>query len=228
MPHLFEMHLHTDESSPCGKVPARRLVEMYAKRGYAGIVVTDHFYTGFFERQEHRTWPEKIERFYEGYRLAEEAGRRHGLVVIPGMEFTFPGTYDDILVYGAEIEWVARQTDMHRLGPAGLTRIARENNLLLIQAHPYRNYVSRLYDEVVEGVEVVNGNPRQVNNNPRARLAAEKHGYISIAGSDFHQPEDAGLCGTWLPEMPGTTTELAAILRRHRTFELFVDGSVPA
>lgn len=226
MPHLFEMHLHTDESSPCGKVKALRAVEMYVRLGYDGIVVTDHFQTGFFEKLGAMAWKDKVERFFEGYRNAAQAGERLGLSVLPGMEFTFPGTYDDILIYGAEPEWVARQENMHRLGPAGLTRVAKENNLLCIQAHPFRSYISRVYDEVVEGYEIVNGNPRQTNDNPRARRHAGKQGGIAIAGSDFHQPEDAGLCGTWLPTRPASTTELAAVLRRFREFDLFIADSV--
>ena len=38
-----ELHFHTDESSRCGKVPAKDGVRMYIEQGYAGLAVTDHF-----------------------------------------------------------------------------------------------------------------------------------------------------------------------------------------
>ena len=41
--YKFELHLHTDESSGCGKVPAKDAVALYMENGYDGFVVTDHF-----------------------------------------------------------------------------------------------------------------------------------------------------------------------------------------
>jgi L-amino acid N-acyltransferase YncA len=46
--YCIETHMHTAESSPCGKVRAKRITRMYKDAGYAGIVVTDHFSEGAF------------------------------------------------------------------------------------------------------------------------------------------------------------------------------------
>lgn len=35
-----ELHFHTDESSRCGKVPAKDGVRMYIEQGYAGLAVS--------------------------------------------------------------------------------------------------------------------------------------------------------------------------------------------
>lgn len=43
--YLTEMHLHTKETSNCGKMPAAETVESYISLGYNTIVVTDHFST---------------------------------------------------------------------------------------------------------------------------------------------------------------------------------------
>lgn len=219
MPYLFETHLHTAETSPCGKVKAKQIVALYHQLGYDGIVVTDHFFSHFFEQQGNKPWADKIEHFLTGYRIAKAAGDRVGMTVIPAMEYTFPGTSDDILVYGAEPEQLLRLPDMHLLGPAGLLRTARAHNWLCVQAHPYRHYVSRVYDELIEGMEVINGNARHFGDNKRAVAYATEHKLIAVAGSDFHQEPDAGRCGVWLPEKPKTTTELADILRRCHPFE---------
>ena len=44
MTYTYEVHLHTNESSRCGRSPAREYIPFYMDKGYDGIVVTDHFY----------------------------------------------------------------------------------------------------------------------------------------------------------------------------------------
>ena len=47
--YKYDIHTHTSEVSPCGKVEAEKVVELYKEAGYTGIVITDHYYEGFFE-----------------------------------------------------------------------------------------------------------------------------------------------------------------------------------
>ena len=51
---LIELHLHTSESSPCGRVPAKKGMTMYREAGYDGVVVTDHFSRDVHGRSEER------------------------------------------------------------------------------------------------------------------------------------------------------------------------------
>ena len=43
---LYETHLHTSEASACANVSGREQARIYRKAGYAGIIVTDHFFNG--------------------------------------------------------------------------------------------------------------------------------------------------------------------------------------
>jgi len=217
---LIETHFHTAEVSRCGRVKASDAIRLYKGKGYHAIVVTDHFYTGFFEDLEFLPWPEKVDRYLEGYNLAAEEGRIRDIHVLLGMEFTFPGTFDDILVYGVTREMLLKHPDMHRLGPSGFSRVAREEKLLLIQAHPFRPYISRVYEEMLEGLEVHNGNPRHQSDNNRALELAREKGWIQISGSDFHQREDLACGGIWLPELPSDSKAFATLLRRIRIPEI--------
>ena len=45
--YKYDIHTHTSEVSPCGKVEAEKVVELYKEAGYTGIVITDHYYEGF-------------------------------------------------------------------------------------------------------------------------------------------------------------------------------------
>ena len=57
-----ETHLHTAETSPCGKVSAAEMVKRYYDAGYKTLFITDHFYTKYFETLGNLSWEEKIER----------------------------------------------------------------------------------------------------------------------------------------------------------------------
>ena len=44
-----ETHLHTAETSPCGRVSAVELIRQYYDAGYKTVFVSDHFYEKYFE-----------------------------------------------------------------------------------------------------------------------------------------------------------------------------------
>jgi len=220
MSFLVETHFHTAEVSRCGKVRAAAAVRLYKTHGYHAIVVTDHFCMDFFERLDLKTWDEKVDAYLAGYLAAVQAGKSCGIQVLLGLEFAFPGTYDDILVYGVTPEMLKSHPDMNRLGPSGLSRLARSENLLLVQAHPFRPYITRVYEEMLEGLEVYNGNPRHDSDNKRALRLAKENGWIQLSGSDFHQTDDVGSGGIRLSEMPADSIAFAALLRKIRTPEL--------
>ena len=71
----MEMHLHTSESSNCGRVSAADAVRLYKEAGYDGIVVTDHYSSGTFKRKIPRDIPYKdqVEIYLKGHRAALKA-----------------------------------------------------------------------------------------------------------------------------------------------------------
>lgn len=217
---LVETHFHTSETSPCSHVSAAEGIRLYAELGYQAVIVTDHFQTGWFERRPEAGWADRVHAWLKGYAAAREAGERLGVRVMLGMEYTLPGTRDDILVYGLTAERMLAHPDMHRLGPAGLRRLAQEESLLLLQAHPFRSYVSQVHSDLVDGLEVFNGNPRHLSDNDRAARLAQERGWVAISGSDFHQREDAGRGGIRMPVLPDDAVAFAQWLRTAKTPDL--------
>ena len=49
MTYLYDCHVHTAETSWCGRVPAGEMAQLYKQAGYTGIVIIDH-YQGIFQR----------------------------------------------------------------------------------------------------------------------------------------------------------------------------------
>lgn len=214
-----ELHFHTAEVSPCGKMPAAWGIRLYKKLGYQTVVITDHFRDRFFDMLGRLPWEKKVDCFLRGYRIARRVGERQGVRVILGMEYAMPDSRDDILIYGFDEGFLYANENLHLLDADGLRRKAEAHNLLLIQAHPFRKKITRVYDEMVEGLEVFNGNPRHDSNNPKALAYAQERGWIAISGSDFHRREDAGTGGVMLPSIPKDAFELAEMIRSIRTPE---------
>lgn len=210
----FELHFHTDESSPCGKVKAAEGVKLLRDEGYTGIVVTDHFSKSVLGGPEETSWEEVCEKFLRGYRNAKATGDELGMQVFLGMEIRFPTDENDFLVYGFDEEFLEKYPWLYMKSLKELYEIAEQEGLFVVQAHPFRKCC--FLDDVnyMHGIEVFNGNPRHDSRNHLAFEAAKKNGLQMTCGSDFHQPEDvSGKC-VCFEKTPETIREAAKMLHR--------------
>lgn len=46
--YLYDTHVHTSESSPCGRLNAQETVRLYSQAGFSGFCITDHYTRDFF------------------------------------------------------------------------------------------------------------------------------------------------------------------------------------
>ena len=76
--HKYDTHVHTSETSICGKVDAKTLVRLYKKAGYTGVVITDH-YSREFSKQQRMTIGIKGGRIFNGLFTAFEGVKGWGL-----------------------------------------------------------------------------------------------------------------------------------------------------
>lgn len=189
--YKYETHLHTVESSPCAKVPAAEAVRIYHHEGYAGIIVTDHYFRGVFDKQPFRKWDEKIDRFLSGYRKALNEGCKVGLDVHLGMEIRFDENDNDYLVYGIDEEFLKENRKLYRLTLREFKGLAADKGIAIIQAHPFRPAMVPAPSSLIDGVEVWNGNLRHDSLNHLALGYAAENGLKMLSGSDFHRAEDA-------------------------------------
>lgn len=191
----YETHLHTDETSPCGRVPAVDAVRIYKKAGYAGIVVTDHYTRGFFERQLFKSWNTKVDLYLAGYHNALEEGARLGLDVHLGMEIQFNENPNDYLVYGFDEQFLRDNKKLYRLGLRDFRKLTDGKGIAIIQAHPFRPRMTPADPSHLDGIEIYNGNPRHDSQNHLALKYAQDNGLKMLSGSDFHQVQDAARGG---------------------------------
>lgn len=221
--YKYDIHVHTSQSSMCGKVDARDTVAMYKGAGYQGVVITDHYHSGFFDRFPHLAWEEKVDVYLEGFEKASGAGKEMGLDVFLGMEITFMPIPNDFLIFGINRDMLLSNPKLYELGFEGFTEFARANGLLIYQAHPFRKnqYVERV--ELMDGIEVYNGNPRHDSNNCLAAEYVRNTGTKGISGSDFHRVEDLARGGIGVDRRIKNMDDLKHILKNNEYRLLYGD-----
>jgi len=215
--YRFEIHCHTAESSSCGRVKAERLVELYLRAGYDGVVITDHLNPDNPRKLLENegiplTFEHQVERLLRGYKLARAAAGDK-LVVLHGMELRFARDPNDYLVYGMTEELLLAHPDVVEWGIQKFSAFAKEHGLLVIQAHPFRNNMRVIDPKWVDMIEVHNGHPRHQSRNELALLWARMHGKPGSSGSDFHEEGDEARGGVILPRRPETIHEFIELMR---------------
>lgn len=212
---LIETHLHTNHSSECGHLTAAEVAKAYQEAGYAALAVTDHYNRDTFRYLGVDTAGpgDKVGAFLTGYRLLKEECDRRGLVLYQGAELRFDECCNDYLLYNYPEELLAEPEKVFRMGIAAFAPLAREAGALLIQAHPYRRKCTPAFACYLDGVEVLNLNPRHDSRNDRAQEYAVLHGLLRTGGSDCHRSEDVGAGGIQAEVLPEDTAGFAALLR---------------
>lgn len=196
--YKYETHLHTAESSKCASTSGADYVHHFKKLGYTGIFVTDHFLNGNTTVPEDLPWSERIEWFCRGYDVTAEAGRKVGLDVFFGWEYSYGSAH--FLTYGLGKEWLLANPDLLRWDLVSYLQRVREGGGMISHAHPFREKVDIVH--LVPGhtgaVEVLNG-ARSDEHNRHALDYAASFRLPHTAGSDIHSLSTKRLCGMSFP-----------------------------
>lgn len=229
--YRFDTHVHTGETSLCGRIKGSEVVRLYSHAGYDGVVITDHYGASYFRRYPKLSWEEKIDKFLSGYRGALEEGRRLGFNVLLGMEIKFTESPNEYLVYGIDEAFLKNHPELYKLGLKKFRELVKSNGeaekILIFQAHPFRPGLHPADPSLIDGVEVFNGNPRQDSHNELAYLYAKEHRLKMISGSDFHRAADLGRGGIILPEEIDSSADLVELLNENRIIKLIFSPKAP-
>ena len=220
--YKYELHMHTAEGSACAQNTGAEMTDFYISQGYAGMVVTDHFYRGNTAPSRDLPWREFIEAYAQGYYGAKKAAEGRDFDVFFGVEVRGED-YDEYLIYGLSPEWYADHPELRdAVGPDFLA-IVRKAGAFVIHAHPYREraYMRKntilLYPHLVDAIEVRNcGNPPEVDR--RSLAYAEELDLPMTGGSDKHSTAimKTPMSGIVLPFRCHTLSELTDAIRQKK------------
>ena len=208
----IDLHVHTQEISPCGKMPFNEVIDRYRSAGYDLIVITNHFSRKAAEAKG--LSPAEFHRaFYETVTAAQEYGKKSGLRILGAHELRFDSAANDYLVFGMTEEHYRNYREICAMSPKQFSAFAAEEGLLFYQAHPFRNDIKITDPNLLFGIEVQNTHPRHDSRNDIAMAWAEKFNLHKIAGSDCHQLEDVGTSAIITDYKVETPADLMHILK---------------
>ncbi|MBR5586359.1 MAG: PHP domain-containing protein [Clostridia bacterium] len=209
-----ETHCHTLESSlKCGKLPAKEIVRRYVDAGYDTLVITDHYGGKHVSGDETRD----LSTFFEGYNSAKTASQ--DINIILGVEVNLCESANDYLVYGITEEIIRENPLMYTLPIKEFVDFAHQYDLLVYQAHPFRNGLKIIPPDICDGIEVFNAHFKHDSRNNIALEWAKMYGKKMISGSDAHHPEAMAKSGILTDTKIKTTEDLMNVLRNDN-FEL--------
>ena len=86
----------------------------------------------------------------------------------------------------------------------------------MAQSHPCRSGMKPCPAAYLDGVEVMNGNPRHNSHNEDAASFCRTNGLVGLSGSDFHEWEDLAIGGL---DFAGPVPDGATLVARLRAGE---------
>ncbi len=208
---LVDMHVHTREVSNCAEMSYTETLDAYKRRGYDAVVITNHINSWSHGLED--GWENFIDNYVGTVNKAKAYGKSIGVKVFFGCELNFEGSSNDYLIYGINEGFLRAHPFIRSYGIGKLYGIVRAEGMLVYQAHPFRDHMTIVRRENLDGIEAFNGHPYHNSRNDIARLWADIHGYMMVAGSDFHHPGTEATAGLLFDNSFDTENELVKELR---------------
>lgn len=226
---FYELHLHTAETSRCGRSPAADMVKAYYDKGFSGIVVTDHFINGNSYANDPDGWDEKMDVYLRGYQAAKKAGDALGFPVYFGVEYThLGGNGEDYLLLGLKPENLYKELrNCDKWSIEYLCDAVHALGGIVIRAHPYREagYIRHPGIERpgldIDAIEVFNAGNASDDYNRKAMELALREGKPWTAGSDTHHVDTTAAAYVGFEEKPKDYAALCRLIREGKAFVIY-------
>ena len=216
----IDTHVHTSETSKCGRSSAAEMVAAYKAAGVDAIVISDHFVNGNSLCAPKAPWDMRMEQFLRGYHAACRAGKRLGVRTLLGWEWGHQCA--DYVTIGLDEGFLYDHPEIETMEPPAYCALVHACGGFVIRAHPFRQaaYMNGIktaqYPEAVDAIEIINGGHVRINRpdfDALAKEQQEQYGKIATAGSDAHHVSEVWKTGMLLSCAVDSTQELAEALR---------------
>lgn len=224
--YKYQMHVHTCPCSGCGHISPAELCKALKDFGYQGTVLTNHFFHGYSGIDRELPWKDFIACYEKDYLDCLEEAKKYDLDIIFGIEeMVVKGL--EVLCYGITPKVLYDHSELRDCSLEEFSKIMRENNVVVIQAHPYREapYIpepSVLPLEFIDGIEAHNScNATEKMNQDAFDFAKQYPHLILTSGGDAHHVQRLCYGGIKTTTRIRTSEDLARILRAG-SYELIV------
>lgn len=200
-----ELHVHTSPVSRCSEVPPQEAVRLYLEAGCNTITVTNHL---------NPEWTvDRVDEYLSGYYDTKAAAEGTPINVVLGVEIRFTENDNDYLVYGVEEREIADMIRLIHEGIVAFYKAMKNENNLILQAHPFRNGMVLAPIDSIDGIETMNMHPGHNSRVARACQYAHENRLIVSGGTDFHHVGHQGMCLMRTEERIGDSFSVARILK---------------
>ena len=219
-----ETHLHTAPVSACGRFSPREMIRFYHQAGYTTVCVSDHFAQHHFNKLGSQySWDQKTDMLYHAYLEAKETGEQYGMHILFTPELSLD--HNHYLLCGVDLAFLKLREDLFDLSLEAFYHHAKAYGITIVQAHPYRDGQCTPHPEFIDGVEVVNTNPRHENFDEACMELANKYGFPMSAGSDAHRTEDIARAAM-ISEKPVTSVQEYLSMLKNGEFRIMRNGEI--
>lgn len=213
----FDLHGHTTSVKWWRRFDAvemtpAEVVRLAAEAGLDGVAITDH-------------------DSFAGLDLALEAGAKHGVVVVPGVELTTHEklTFPHVLILGLDPERLKNKRPPVFKSVEEAARWARNLGAVVVAPHPGvlrfkgapASLTYEMLDQKISWFDAVQTHDIEIGFNAGAEKIALKHHKPRIGGSDFHLSEQVGIVRTRVFGEVGSWQEAITAIRQGRVEPFF-------
>ena len=226
--YLYETHMHTFPVSACASSLPGEQVRAYRQRGYAGVIVTDHFVNGNSACPRGLPWERKMKFFLSGYEETKIAGDACGIDVFLGWEFNVGGA--EFLTYGLDAGFLYAHPGLDALTVEQYSALVRSHGGFLAQAHPYRvgwwiESTQPVEPDLIDAIEVYNASmPDEIN--AQAIDFARLRDLPMQAGSDAHHTNLAFTSGIALSKKAESIFDIIEAIKTKQAKLILKDGPI--
>ena len=226
---LYEMHQHTAGCSACGIDTPATTVKRLKAAGFAGMVMTNHFYHGNTGISRRLSWEDFVHAYEKAYLEAKRLGDKLDFDVLFGLEEGV-GNGKEVLLYGITPELLYAHPELRQGDLYTISALVHQVGGVVVQAHPFRvrDYIPRPWEELdtslLDGIEVHNACNGDLEN-ARALQLAQRTGLLSVAGSDAHTGKFPNRGGIACEHRITNEAMLAETLRTG-AYSLVINGKV--
>ena len=208
--YKIELHAHTKPASNCSELFPNEIISLLKSKNYDAVVITNHFYSG----GSYMKYDDPVGKYLDDFNKTKEEGEKVGIKVLLGAEFRFNENVNDYLIYGVDEKYLRETVKHFDLSYCEFYEKFKRDDLLIVQAHPFRNGLTVQPADHMDGIVAFNLHP---NHNSRvaktSQFAIDNNiPYITL-GTDLHHVGHEGTCALRTKVLPKDEKELVQIIK---------------